>query len=106
MKSTIISLLFIATFVLSCKKDEVKCDGSTPTYATDIKPILDNNCMGCHDAGGSNTDYSTYSKLTPVLNNGKFESEVITRQSMPRGSSLTASQLSKIKCWIENGFPQ
>lgn len=106
MKLTIAAISIVLILVASCKKDAVKCDGSTPTYATDIKPILDNNCMGCHDAGGSNTDYSTYSKLTPVLNNGKFESEVITRQSMPRGSSLTAAQLSKIKCWIENGFPQ
>jgi hypothetical protein len=101
----VISSISILLFT-SCNKNKIECDGSTPTYNTEIKQIIEANCLSCHGAGSSNTDYSTYANLQTIINNGEFESEVITRQSMPRGSSLTSNQLSKIKCWIENGYPQ
>jgi mono/diheme cytochrome c family protein len=102
----LIALLPFSLLLFSCKKAVVECDGSTPTYTADIKAIFDANCKSCHGAGSNKGDYSTYQKLKVSVDNGKFEDEVLVRQSMPRGSKLTTEQLSKIKCWIENGAPE
>jgi hypothetical protein len=106
MKQLLASSLLIAVLFSSCKKDDVTCNGSTPTYNSTVKQILDSKCMSCHGSGSSDGDYSTYSKLSPILTSGKFEEEVLTKKSMPQGSSLSSDQLSTLRCWIDNGFPQ
>ncbi|MCB9234822.1 MAG: hypothetical protein H6581_24425 [Bacteroidia bacterium] len=85
-----------------------KCDGSTPTYTTEIQPIIESKCngSGCHNAGSSAGDWTTYAKLKPILNNGRFESTVLVQQTMPLGSQLSQSQLNALQCWADNGFPE
>jgi len=89
------------------------------TYATQIQPILTNNCAGCH-AGGS-LDFSTYESVMAstsssygraivqpgnpnfsplydkLLPNPQFGSR------MPLGGSLTAAQIELIRTWISEG---
>lgn len=94
------NLLVISGLLLlgtSCKKKEVVCDGSSPTYTSEIKGIIDASCVSCH------SEYSTYAGVKASVNNGSFESEVISKQTMPRDGKLSESQLSKIKCWLEQG---
>jgi hypothetical protein len=107
MKPT--NLIFVglisAVLILSCKKDKVEniqCDGSNPTYTGQIRAIINANCTSnnCHP------NYSTYSGLEGALQNGSFEREVLIDQTMPRNGNLSASELSKIKCWVENDFPE
>jgi len=103
-KELIITLLFVL-FLFSCKKkQDVTCDGSNPKYNSEVKTIINNNCMPCHGPGGSDDDYSTYQNILPVLNNGDFEKEVLKRQTMPTNKTMSKSDLSKIKCWVENGY--
>jgi mono/diheme cytochrome c family protein len=106
MKKALFSVGLITISIWSCKKATVECDGSTPTYTSEVKTILDANCASCHGAGSTKGDYSTYQKLKVVVDNGKFEREVIINQSMPRGGKMEMSQLSKLKCWLENGAPE
>jgi hypothetical protein len=94
-----------AVLLFSCRKDEVEdiqCDGSNPTYTGQIRAIINANCTNsnCHPG------YSTYAGLEGILQNGSFEREVLTDQTMPRNGNLSSSELSKIKCWVENGFPE
>lgn len=100
---------FLAIFLLStavlfaCKKENKfvpVCDGSTPTYDTDISAIISQNCVSCH------SNYATYSGLSSTFSNGDFEKEVLNDQTMPKGGSLSEAQLNQIKCWAENGFPE
>ena len=111
MKKTI-GLFVIGLSVLgytSCKKDLVPaCDGSTPTYDGEIKAIIDNNCTGglCHDNGSSKGDFTTYAGLQSVLSNGKFKSEVLIDQTMPRNGSLSQEEIDAIQCWSENDYPE
>lgn len=95
-------------FAGSCKKYNPSCDGSTPTYNADIKDIIDANCTqsGCHGAGSSRGDFRTYAGLSPYLSNGRFKSEVLTKQSMPQGGSLSHAELNLIQCWNDNGYPE
>jgi hypothetical protein len=101
---TAIALLLIA----SCKKDKdsgkltPSCDGSHPTYQSQIKSIIDSRCAtsNCHP------NYGTYEGLLPDLQGGDFRREVLVNQTMPQGSSLTQDQINKIQCWVNDGFPE
>ena len=106
--TTALSLSVI--FTPSCKKTTpATCDGSSPTYESEIKGIISANCnsSSCHGSGSSNGDLTTFSKLKTYLDNGKFKSEVLDKQSMPKGGAkLSSTQLSKITCWKDSGYPE
>lgn len=115
MLKQISSICVVGLFFLtatSCKKDDDKftpmCDGSNPTYNGEIKAIIDANCTasGCHNAGSSNGAWTSYQNMKPVLDNGKFEKQVLIDQTMPKNSSLSESTLNTIQCWVDNGYPE
>ncbi len=87
----------------SCKKSKNKitpvCDGTNATYSNTVQSIVSSNCVSCHSG------YSTYSGLSTITTNGKFAQHVLTSQDMPQGSTLSADQLNKIQCWVNNGYP-
>lgn len=98
--------------VVSCKKDTAtveptvigQCD--TVTYDKHIKAIVTKSCLGgCHDGSQSPT-LTSYALVKSQIDNGKLKKTVITDQSMPQGSSLTANELGLIQCWIDNGGKQ
>lgn len=86
----------------SCSKDSTttpytpSCGNTVKSYKTDVAPILQSACSGCHSTFGSYN--SVYADRLSI------RSMVVTGQ-MPRGSSLTASQKDAIACWIDNGAP-
>ena len=102
----------VITLITSCNKKRdftPVCDGTSPTYDSFVSLLVASNCStsGCHGSGSSNGDFTSYTGLSSVTTNGKFEQEVLTNQSMPQGSStLSESDLNKLKCWVENGFPE
>lgn len=110
-KLLFISFLIVAFF--SCKKDDkitgIACDGSNLTYNTGISAIINANCnnSNCHNSGSSNGSFTSYAGLQGVIGNGKFNNRVLVSQDMPKGSAtLTKNQLNKLKCWVNNGFPE
>jgi hypothetical protein len=114
MKNTFFFCTLISIFLLSCNKYdvtavEVSCDGSTPTYDGAISNIINTNCAisGCHPEGtGHIGDYSTYASFEKHRNNGWFEKQVLKKQYMPKGFTLSQDELNTIMCWVENGFPE
>ena len=93
------ALFFLA---IGCKKNDTTVDGFTPTcsgtqsYTTDVKPLLQSYCVGCHNQYGSYSSVkSDMSAIRTYIVNG----------SMPKGSSLTSDQKNKIVCWIDAGAP-
>lgn len=102
MKTTYLKsvIAIIGSLVLmsgSCKKKEISCDGNGASYISDVKSIVDKNCIGCHEG------FSTYEGLIPAVNSGKFEDAVINKRTMPQGGKLEIEELIKIKCWLDNG---
>lgn len=90
------------------KKENISCDGSNLTYNSGVSSIINSNCTtsGCHGSGSSNGNYTTYSGLKSIINNGQFNKSVLVNQNMPKGSSLSESELNKLKCWVDNGYPE
>ena len=98
--------------------------GNDPvSYATDIQPIFDANCIGCHGAGGNGgldlRNGLSHANLVEVAANtssgilvvaGDAASSVLRQRMggtlvgvMPPGGSLQASVLELVTEWIDDG---
>ena len=90
---------------------ESVCDTSNIKYSTHIKPLIQNNCQGCHSgaAPGGGIDLSSYAGVKAVANNGKFFgsiSHLFGYSAMPKnGNKLTDCQINIVKIWINQGSP-
>lgn len=112
MKTKIFGTTLVLGFILlvSCKKDKVtptniNCT-STISFANDIMPIMQDNCIGCHDQGNASGGYD-FSSYTAVSANaaaalGSMKSNGY--QLMPQGGpALPDSVIQKVECWIAQG---
>ena len=101
-----------------------------PTYTSDIKPILDANCVSCHKPGGiaSNSPLTTYEEVVNgvasenackgtgmqyVVKGNPNQSLLYLKitnppcgAKMPQGSSLSQGEIDTIRRWIEIGAPE
>ncbi len=94
--------VFLCVVLLSsCKKNSSSytpdCSGATKSYATDVFPVINGNCAGCH------SKYSGYSGIFADISSIR---STIVSGSMPKNGSLTDNQKNSIICWIDNGAPQ
>lgn len=102
-------LVLTVAISTSCSKEKVSslnnpnCN-DTISYATQIKPMMDNYCVSCH-GDGNGTGYiitshsNTSSNATNILNamNGQ-------PQLMPQnGPALHDSLIQQFNCWINQG---
>jgi hypothetical protein len=103
-------LIIFSCFVFtagSCKKDQVSaaCESNkTISYSSQIKPMIENNCLSCHSTGGNSpslTDHaSVATHATHVLNSLTGNGA----QLMPLGGpALNDSLISQFSCWIAQG---
>lgn len=107
MKYPYISLFFI-TFLFS-----------QVNYESQIQPIFNNNCVFCHQNGGSATlNLATYSGVMsggwsgPAIIAGDYQNSLLyqriiqptgTDGSMPPNDPLSQAQIDLIAQWIEEG---
>jgi hypothetical protein len=90
---------------------DAACDTANVTFAASIKPIIANQCQGCHSgsSSGGGYDLTTYTGIKTVVNNGRLWGSVnfLTGYSaMPKGGTkLSTCELAKIKKWIDAGAP-
>lgn len=111
-------LVVFGTFLLvnSCSKDEdpvnTPCDGSMPSYTADIKPIINGNCLGCHNGTQSESgiDLTTYSGVKAMADAGRLLGALHHQSGftpMPKDSpQLSPGELQLFDCWVQNGTPQ
>jgi hypothetical protein len=95
---------------------EPAAGGATVSFTTDILPIFESRCIGCH--GGERTqeglDLKTHASLMTGSSNGAVVTpgdaansllvEMVATQKMPkRGPKLTPAQVQLITDWINQG---
>ncbi len=104
----------------SCNFDQLEprttpeiCDTLITSYITNIQAVVETNCayIGCHIAGFTSGDFSTYDGMLPFLENGKFALRSLELQDMPPSNSTGPTELSPedfdlLTCWIANDFPE
>ena len=91
-------------------------DGATVSFATDILPLIESRCIGCH--GGDRTeeglDLKTHASIMAGSSNGpvivpgdaanSLLVEMVATQKMPkRGPKLTPPQVQLITDWVNQG---
>lgn len=87
------------------------CNATVFTYAAAVKPIIDANCLGCHNgtATPSGVNLATYAALRTVALNGRLAGAVNHQQGfapMPRNApKLSDCKISQITKWIQAGAP-
>ena len=88
------------------------CDTVNMKFATNIKPILQNNCYACH----SNANFSIsgikleeYADLKTHVSDGDVMGTITHAAGYPAmpqgGPKLSDCDINKIKAWIDRGAP-
>jgi len=121
-KLTTLSLILLACLLgtfLACTNDELPepepavCNNEVITYDMHIKEIIDLTCAydGCHIAGFSSGDFTSYAELQPFIDAGIIETRAVVEQNMPPSNvpagmpaELTDEQLELLQCWIDGGY--
>lgn len=111
--SVFVGLVTVAAVILiSCKKDKVTGPTIDPNcsdtvfFSTQILPMMQNNCTGCHDSGNS-TGY-TITNHTNISSNASAILDAMKAtngfQLMPQGGpSLHDTLIQQFSCWIGQG---
>jgi hypothetical protein len=83
------------------------------SYSTQLLPILQGNCIGCHNTSSANgnVDLSSYNKVKTVattIRNGKPLLTGVVRRlpgfvAMPQSFSLDECSIRKMELWIAQG---
>jgi len=71
------------------------------SYEATIKPIIETNCAisGCHN-GSVSPDLRTFGSIQASASRIKART---SDRSMPRGRTLTQTQIDQIACWVDAG---
>lgn len=110
MKQLAYSLLVILAFGIitmeSCTTDEPAAE---ITYTSNVKPILDGNCTGCHSGNtpSANLDLTTYANVRAIA-----ETDTLTMRMndamnpMPATGLLPQADRTTVQDWIDGGFKE
>ena len=79
------------------------CTG-TKSFATDVSPIIQNVCAasGCHNTGSTNGP-GALTNYQQVFNARTQIRAAVASGTMPKNTTLSATQKNAIICWIDNG---
>lgn len=113
MKALILFSLTATVFtVAACKKKVATsdCAGTTATYIVNVKPILDANCVSCHNVSNKSGGYdlSTYSHAKNAKDAivGSVQHAAGFAPMPQGGSKLDDASIKLINCWSQNGAPE
>ncbi|UGU15669.1 hypothetical protein LS482_18545 [Sinomicrobium kalidii] len=109
IRVTCISGIFLlAVCMISCEynveqedMEELLCDPDI-SFSTTVRPVIDNNCMQCHNGSVHPLDFSNFDV---VKNNAEKIKELTETRVMPLQGSLTPEEIALIGCWVDNGSP-
>ncbi len=116
-KTKILVHLIIASCLFNCtkKKVEVKqvdtivisnCElKSGVSYSKTIVPIINSNCIACHDLS-TGIKLDSYDHLFPFVTSGQFIGCLNgdqNYQQMPTNSKLDSCDFNVLKIWVKEG---
>ena len=108
-------------FLIACTKENEQvlmeragvqpCDTTNMSYANDIAPILEFNCVSCHNETQSNDGviFTDYNGVLTEAKNGNLVNVIEHNPGypqMPLGlPQLPACTINKIVAWVNRGAP-
>lgn len=97
-----------ATNTTNC---EGTCDSSQFTYSANVRPVLETNCLGCHNGSAPDGGFiplDTYSGVKDMVDLDLLLPAITHTgiNPMPKnGSKLSDCKIAIIRRWIESGAP-
>lgn len=97
-------------FFASCSTDSEDPDmdpANEVFYTTDIKPIIDGNCLNCHISpplNGASMPLISLENVREAVENRDLIGRVESGSMPPTGDVLTAIQIQAVKDWKSGGF--
>ncbi len=120
IKQAVYGILFLVMAISCTYHNEEELYGNKPgdacntenaTYATDVLPVLQSNCYGCHksDFASGGVNLEGYDQVKIYVNNGRLLGAINHLPGfspMPKGGTkLPACDIEKIQKWIDAGAP-
>lgn len=84
----------------------VECDTSVVSYAADIVPIINQNCISCHAPGGQqeSSPFDSYDNFTSYVISAV--DRINGRGSlMPPEGKMSKCNIAMIEAWVNAGAP-
>ncbi|WP_260446586.1 cytochrome c [Chryseobacterium lactis] len=77
-------------------------------YTADIKPIIENNCIGCHAEGSFIKPLATYEQVKNNINSilDRIQRPDGDPGKMPKGGSLSPAQINTFIKWKADGLTE
>lgn len=94
-----------------CSSTGGGCDTTNVTFTAVVRPILQNNCVGCHSGPTppANLKLDNYDGVRAVAINGKLYGVISHTPGYPKmpynGNKLDDCRIARIKAWIDAGAP-
>lgn len=115
--ASILALIIAIATVSSCYYDNVEelygtspCDVTAVSWTSDIQPMIQQNCVGCHSGVGASAglDFSTYMSVKT------HSSSLVNRMNKPNGDPLlmppsgplSNCTLNQMDAWVAAGAPE
>ena len=110
MKIAFNTFLIIGFLLFSCTREKVtpidqQCN-ATISFTNEVLPIMEANCVSCHQPGNASGGYdlSSYTAISANANAIVGSMKANGYQLMPLGGpALADSTIQKISCWINQG---
>jgi hypothetical protein len=85
----------------------VTCPATPPSYKTDVQPILENRCYGCHGPSGVEVSSFNLTDYADVLRlRGDVVSQITTcRMPPPDAGQPTAAERTTVDEWVQCNAP-
>ncbi len=114
--------VIIAATISSCYYDnkeelypgQTTCDTVNVSFSKDIKPLIDAQCVGCHNTQSptAGISLSTHPEIQVYAKSGQLYGVLSwitpftgSKQMPPSGPKWSNCNLSKLKSWIDKGAP-
>ena len=98
----VLSVLLFTSCLKNVEEDDAidNSDNTTQviSFAKNVKPIIEVNCVGCH--GGTYPNLETFNSI--VSKSAIVREQVVSRK-MPIGNILTPDEINTIVNWIDAG---
>ncbi|MEP7321972.1 MAG: hypothetical protein ABI761_08630 [Saprospiraceae bacterium] len=84
----------------------VDCSSVAKTFSADVNPIIQATCTTalCH-ANGSINGPGTLTTYNSIFASRSDIRAAVKSGAMPQGTTLAASKINTILCWIDSGAP-